>query len=102
MITGIDVNSPEYRGAPMPAFNARRVNESEFEDELRYKECSVTIEDGRGCVSWLSQEGDDPTERWENEIKRAFAENGLKPGSAIDVKFGSRDVGYTHCYTLFI
>ena len=51
---------------------------------------------------WLSQEGENPTDRWETEVKRAFKANGLKDGARIYVQFGSRDVGYVHEYELYV
>ena len=98
----IKVNCPAYRGAPYPAFDEMRINESCFDDELRAKEWHVYIENGVGHVEWLSMEGEDPTNNWETEVKRAFKENGLKVGDRIDVMFGSRDVGYTHEYELYV
>ena len=98
----IDVLGPAYRGAPYPAFNEMCINESCFEDELRGKQWDARIENGVGCIEWLSQEEENPTDRWENEVKRAFKANGLKDGARIDVQFGSRDVGYVHEYELYV
>ena len=98
----IKVNCPAYRGAPYPAFDEMHINESRFEDELRAKMWHVYIENGVGHVKWLSMEGEDPTSDWESEVKRAFQANGLKSGACIEVTFGSRDVGYTHEYELYI
>ena len=102
MIKTINVLGPAYRGAPYPAFNEMRINESCFDDELRAKEWHACIENGVGHVKWLSMEGENPTDNWETEVKRAFKENGLKAGDRIDVMFGFRDVGYTHEYELYI
>ena len=102
MIKTINVLGPAYRGAPYPAFNEMCINESCFDDELRAKEWHACIENGVGHVKWLSMEGENPTDNWETEVKRAFKENGLKAGDRIDVMFGSRDVGYTHEYELYI
>ena len=98
----IDISGPEYRGAPYPAFDEMRINESCFDDELRAKEWNAYIENGAGHVKWLSQHGEDPTYRWESEVKRAFKANGLKSGACIEVTFGSRDVGYIHEYELYV
>ena len=100
MTKNIDVAGPAYRGAPYPRFCKKSINESAFEDELRAKCWDVTIENDVGSIDWLSQEDEDPTTAWENEVKRAFAANGLKSGSTIHVKFGSRDTGYIHEYEL--
>ena len=102
MIKTINVLGPAYRGAPYPAFNEMRINESRFEDELRGKNWDVSIKNGVGHVKWLSQEGENPTDRWETEVKRAFKANGLKDGAHIEVQFGSRDVGYVHEYELYV
>ena len=98
----IKVNCPAYRGAPVPKFDKTCINESRFEDELRAKMCDVYIKNGVGYVKWLSQEGENPTECWETEVKRAFKSNGLKVGAHIEVQFGSRDVGYVHEYELYV
>ena len=100
MTKDIDVACPVYRGAPYPRFRKKAINESKFEDGLRAKCWNATIENGVGSIDWLSQEDEDPTTTWENEVRRAFAANGLKPGSTIHVKFGSRDTGYIHEYEL--
>lgn len=99
---GIDVEGPEYCGAPYPAFNKKAINESRFDDGLRGKRWNCEIRAGGGYVDWLSQEDEDPTESWETEIKRAFKANGLKKGSKIHVRFGSRDTSYIHEYDLEI
>lgn len=98
----IDVNGPAYRGAPYPAFDKMSINESCFEDDLRAKEWNIYIENGAGRIRWLSQKGEDPTDSWESEVKRAFKANGLKSGACIEVIFGSRDVGYVHKYKLHV
>ena len=98
----INVLGPAYRGEPYPAFNEMCINESRFEDELRGKNWDARIENGVGHVEWLSYSGEDPTDRWETEVKRAFKANGLKDGAHIEVKFGSRDVGYVHEYELYV
>lgn len=96
----IDVACPDYLGAPYPPFDEMAINESKFEHNQRYKECYAYIEDGHGYVEWLSQLDENPSEAWENEVKRAFIANGLKTGDEIKVKFGSRDIGYIHFYTI--
>lgn len=98
----IDVNCPTYRGAPVPKFDEMCINESCFEDELRGKNWDARIENGVGCIEWLSEVGEDPSDRWESEVKRAFKENGLKAGARIEVLFGSRDSGYVHEYELYV
>lgn len=104
----IDVAGPEYRGAPYPRFNPKKINESKFEDGLRAKEWETCITSDKtgeiktGEISWKSQVDEDPTEAWENEVKRAFAANGLKKGATIYVKFGSRDTGFIHEYEMAI
>ena len=98
----IDVNCPAYRGAPIPKFDKMRINESCFEDELRGKNWDACIESEVGRIAWLSEVGEDPSDRWESEGKRAFKENGLKTGARIDVMFGSRDSGYVHEYELYV
>ena len=94
--------APTCLGAPYPPFDAKKINESKFQFEIRAKYCEATIEDGVGYIKWLSQEDIHPSTDWEDEVKRAFAANGLPSGSAINVSFGSRDVGYIHEYEMHI
>ena len=98
----INVLGPAYRGAPYPEFNEMCINESRFEDELRGKAWDASIKNGVGHVEWLSYSGEDPTDSWETEVKRAFKANGLKDGAHIEVQFGSRYVGYVHEYELYV
>ena len=98
----IDVACSEYRGAPYPKFEKKSINESAFEDGLRFKECEAYVKNGCGFVWWLSQIDEDPTVAWEREVMRAFKANGLKSKSKIYVKFGSRDTDYVHDYVLTI
>ena len=96
----IDVACPEYRGAPMPEFDPKSINESRFEDDLRFKNYDAYIDRHVGYVNWLAEANSNPSDAWEAEIKRAFKANGLKNGSTIHVKFGSRDTGYAYVYDM--
>lgn len=98
----INVAGPEFRGAPYPKFDPKQINESKFEDGLRAKwyDASINLNENTGHVVWESQEDENPTGAWEDEVMRAFKENGLKPGSTIRVEFGSRDTGIIHEYDL--
>lgn len=98
----IIVACPAYRGASVPQFDPKSINESKFEDDLRYKEYNAYIDGQVGYVKWLAQENDNPSYAWETEIKRAFKENGLKDGSTIHIEFGSRDTGYAYKYDMTI
>lgn len=98
----IKLNGPAYLGAPQPPFNEKAVNESEFEHELRGKSWLMEIKDDTGYVEWESQEEENPSDAWKNEVKRAFKANGLEAGSNIYVKFGSRDTGLIHQFTIVI
>ena len=98
----INVAEPAFRGAPYPKFDPKKINESKFEDGLRAKWCdaSINLIENTGHVVWESQEDENPTGAWEDEVMRAFKVNGLKPGSTIYVEFGSRDTGIIHEYDL--
>lgn len=96
----IDIACPAWRGAPYPAFDKLKVNESKFEDGLRAKSWSIWIENGEGHIKWLSQNEDNPTDAWEFEVRRAFKENGLSQDQPIFVEFGSRSSGYIYEYVL--
>ena len=98
----INVAGPAYRGATIPKFKPKSVNESRFEDGLRCKEYNIYIDGQDGYIKWLAQAGDGPTSAWEDEIKRAFKENGLKDGSTIHIEFGSRSTGYAYEYDMTI
>ena len=98
----INVAGPALRGAQYPKFDPKQINESTFEDGLRAKwyDASINLTENTGHVVWESQEDENPTGAWEDEVMRAFKENGLKPGSTIRVEFGSRDTGIIHEYDL--
>lgn len=99
----INVEGPEYRGAPFPSFKKKQINESAFEDGLRIKEGTICMRTKTsGYVNWISQEDEDPTTSWKDEVVRAFLANGFLPGGNIHVKFGSRDTGYIHEYDLTV
>ena len=97
----IGVACPKYHGAPMPKFDPKFINESKFEDDLRFNDYKAYIDGGQvGYVKWLAQENSNPSDAWEAEVKRAFKANGLKDGSTIRVKFGSIDTGYVNEYDM--
>ena len=98
----INVAGPMYRGAPYPKFNPKKINEIKFEDGLRPKcyDARVNLDENTGYVVQTSQEDENPTKAWEDEVIRAFKKNGLKSGSKIHVEFGSRDTGIIHEYDL--
>ena len=98
----LNVACPAYRGAPAPQFDPKSINESRFEDDLRYKEYDAYIDDQVGYIQWLAQENANPSDAWETEIKRAFKENDLKDCSIIHVEFGSRDTGYAYMYDITV
>ena len=98
----IELNSPEYLGAPQPPFNEKAVNEFAFEHVLRAKSWLMEIKDDAGYVEWKSQEEENPSDAWENEVKRAFKATGLNAGSIIYVNFGSRDTGLIHQFTIVV
>lgn len=105
----IMLNSPEYRGAPMPEWNELAVNESAFEDECRAKtwrlEACINKKDpskSYGLVYWLSQDAERSTDRFIAEIVRAFKANGLVSGNVIGIDFGSRDTGTVEHFTMTI
>ena len=100
----INVAGPMYRGAPYPKFNPKKINEIKFEDGIRPKsyDARINLTENTGYVVWASQEDENPTRAWEDEVVRAFKENGLKSGSTIHVEFGSRDTGIIHEYDLVV
>ena len=87
----IKVNAPPYAGAPVPAFNAKRINESELGGtDLRFKEYGAWLDVAakEGNVDWLAQETNSPNDDFDHEIVRAFVANGAKPGTTIHLRFG--------------
>ena len=56
IIEGIRVNGPQYRGARMPQFHKYSINESNFADELRCKNYTITYNNGNVVIDWISQE----------------------------------------------
>lgn len=55
VIEGIRVNGPQYRGARTPDFNKYSINESNFADELRFKNYTITYNNGNVVIDWISQ-----------------------------------------------
>ena len=103
MKTKIKVNAPLYAGAPVPAFNAKCINESELgSPELRFKEYDAWLDIAakEGGVDWLAQETNSPNDDFDHEIVRAFVANGAKPGTTIHLRFGRRGDGYKVNYDL--
>ena len=99
----IKVNAPPYAGAPIPAFNAKCINESELGGtDLRFKEYDAWLDVAakEGSVDWLAQETNSPNDDFDYEIVRAFVANGAKPGTTIHLRFGRRDDGYKVNYDL--
>lgn len=96
----IKINTRLHADAPWPAFSEKKINEKNFEEELRCKYYDCSIQNGNGYVEWESQEEPYHTAAWEDEIKRAFAANGLPAGAKIYCKFGSRDTGYIEEFEL--
>lgn len=99
----IKVNAPAYAGAPVPAFNAKRINESELGGtDLRFKEYGAWLDVAakEGNVDWLAQETNSPNDDFDHEIVRAFVANGAKPGTTIHIRFGCRGDGYKVNYDL--
>lgn len=102
-------NCPEYRGAPLPSFKEKEVNVSEFDDDLRPKEEQLCVHldesdpsKSYGDGEWLAQGSDHADSNFIEELKRAFAANGLPPGCEANVKFGIRDDGLTQLLTFTV
>ncbi len=75
------VNGPKYRGAPHPKFDPAAINESEFSDALRLKECEFNIDDDNGHLSidWKSQSWDeDGIDGFIDEVKRCLKHIGFE------------------------
>lgn len=56
VIEGIRVNGPKYRGARTPDFNKYSINESNFADGLRFKNYTITYNNGNVVIDWISQD----------------------------------------------
>lgn len=99
----IKANARPCAGAPVPAFNAKCINESELgSPDLRFKEyyAWLDIDAKEGGVDWLSQDASHPTDDFDHELVRAFVANGAKPGTTIHLRFGRRGDGYKVNYDL--
>lgn len=83
------VNAPAYRGAPHPPFDEAAINESAFDDELRYKEFEIKIEDGVLRVKWTSQRWANPHGKFTDEVRRCLNAIGYKGEVFVDI--ASRD-----------
>ena len=95
--------SSETNGpAPYPPFDEMCVNESRIPHAERFKECYCEIRNGVGEVEWLTQGSKTPSDKFNDEIVRAFKANGLKVGAKINVAYGIRDYGLTAHYVLTV
>lgn len=71
------VAGPDYRGAPYPDFDAAKINESMFADELRYKSYNFDFRQGRKSggdeltIRWVSQ-GWTETDTFVREVRRCL------------------------------
>ena len=103
-MTTIYFACPEYYGAPYPKFYPRKINESKFGHEFRFKEAWAEYDENANVanVEWLMQESDEIDGAVEAEFIRAFKANGAKPGCEITIKYGIRDDGLTHTTTLTV
>ena len=83
------VESPEYRGAPQPPFNPKAINESRFDDDMRFKEYEWKEEDGDIVLYWTSQ-GRVVKEAFIEEVKRCLSEYPSFKGKSVTVKMKTR------------
>lgn len=52
-----EVNCPSYRGAAMPPYDEEKINESNFNDSIRYKEYDYKVSNKHyASLIWVSQE----------------------------------------------
>ena len=92
----INVAMPEYRGAPMPEFNERSLNESRILDAERAKECEIYFDKSKniGVCKWMTQASERPSDQFFAEVKRVFKAVGVPVGTAIEIEYGIRDNGW--------
>lgn len=97
------VNCPDYYGAPYPRFNPYAINESEFEDNVRYKDYEITFcpKTQNVNVEWKSQNDCTTHDRFDIELIRVF-KNVLGISGDINVTLWSRntDKAEAEIYTL--
>ena len=99
----IKVNAPAYAGALVPAFNAKRINESELGGtDLRFKEYGAWLDvvAKEGNVDWLAQETNSPNDDFDHELVCVFVANGARPGTTIHLRFGRHSDGYKVNYDI--
>lgn len=99
------VNKPSYRGAKMPSFDETKINESVFPDELRDKDVNILIDDGFINIHWLSQEWNNNTKDFFEEVFRCYRYlakvHNLEEPIKIEVIIENRDgVGYDYAEKL--
>lgn len=78
MMKPVHVICPEYRGAPQPAFDPLKINESRIPDNMRFKEYDYgSADDGTLSLQWETQEPytNNDISVFLAEIHRAFEAN---------------------------
>lgn len=97
------VNGPSYRGAPYPPFDKYAINESAFDDELRYKNCDFEVRNGILYIDWISQEWADPHGKFDNEVRRCLNAIGFKGDVVVNIasRDGFDDEQETYTFSVF-
>ena len=92
----IPVAAPTYRGAPMPKFGVKSINESRILDAERAKECEIYFDNVKnlGICKWMTQDSERPSDKFFAEVKRVFKTVGAPVGTTIKIKYGIRDDGW--------
>ena len=99
----IKANARMCARAPVPAFNAKCINESKLgSPDLQFKEYDAWLDVAakEGGVDWLAQGTSSPNDDFDHELVRAFVANGAKPGTTIHLRFGRHGGGYKVNYDL--
>ena len=87
------VNGPDYCGAPQPEFNPNAINESEFDDNFRYKNWSIVFNDENEIDLFWTTQGTfecDEVYTFLNEVSRCIHKSIGYTGN-VNVEMISRD-----------
>lgn len=101
-IENIKVAGPSFRGDTYPAFDARKINEAKFPDDLRFKEYNMSYDNGMFTLDWISQGAFEEAEAQEfiKEVLRAIEviKEDFNPTEDYEIRFNIENRDHTHSF----
>lgn len=68
----VGINGPSHRNAPKPPFEESKINESEFPDELRFKDVNMEVSNNHIYIDWEAQSWSDDYNAFFEEVYRCY------------------------------